>query len=612
MGVHNVKREKKSSYLIKDGKCYYSVVLPDNPKPLEQKAADELVFFFREATGITLPVLHDKDLQFRPELHVFSVGNTNMINFSHIYESQIEIDKKTLGEVGARVVTYGWTVFMFGATDRGTLYAVYEFLRHCFHFDCYFTDFYSIDRNVTELPYYALDITEVPDIPYHDNGYRFIRGDLANRWHRFSEIIPINGFDGHNVFEYVDVKNNAKKHPAWFDNAEHPLQLCFTAHGDEKEYTAMLEQCFNTLKNALIAYPDYNIVRFAMQDVVETCQCKACRESYKKYKSKAASVIIFLNKLKKMTDEWFLSEEGKPYARRLQIVFYAYIDYEVAPARLNSKGEYEAIDEEVKCADGVVPMLCFIEMKYTRSPKDPVNKKWYDITRAWHACAKELHFYFYDTNFHYYLTPYDSFTCMREYYQWVIDNNSNFLHNLGQPHNAHPTGFSVLKAYLQSKLAWDMTSDLDAYTDKFFKNYFGPACEPMRKLYEEWRKVAYDQPRKYGYGERRNVEVYAIPLSDKLWKKSDLDRWLDYTKQAMAAIAFMADTDFSMYCKYAANVITERIFVKYLLIEVFGESYDGKTLESMKKSVRSDCEYVGITNWNEQENASFLWKAWGI
>ena len=611
MGIHTISKEKKSSYIIKDGRCYYSVVLPDNPKPLEQKAADELIYFFREATGITLPVVHDGELQFRPELHCFSVGNTKMIKFSNIYESQLEIDKKTLGEVGGRVVSYGWTVFMFGATDRGTLNAVYEFLRFYFHFDCYFTDFYSIDRNVTELPYYSLDIIETPDITYHNNGYRFIRGDLAYRWHRFSEIIPVNGFDGHNVFEYVDVKNNLKKHPLWFDNPDKPLQLCFTAHGDEKEYEAMLSQCFETLKKALKECP-YNIVRFAMQDVVETCQCKACRENAKKYKSESASVILLLNRLKKMVDDWFMTDEGKPYARKLKIVFYAYIDFEAAPARLDEKGNYVAIDESVKCADGVVPMLCFIEMKYTRSPKDPVNKKWYDITRAWHACANELHFYFYDTNFHYYLTPYDSFTCMREYYQMVVDNNSTFLHNLGQPHNAHPTGFSILKGYLESKLAWDMKSDLDKYTDKFFRNFFGDACEPMRKLYDSWRKVAYDQPRKYGYGERRNVEVYAIPLSKKLWDKKTLTEWLDLTDKAMAAISHLTATDFPMYCKYAENIIAERIFVKYLLIEVYGETYDESTLLTMKKSVRKDCEYVGITNWNEQENASFLWKSWGI
>ena len=82
MGIHTISKEKKSSYIIKDGRCYYSVVLPDNPKPLEQKAADELIYFFREATGITLPVVHDGELQFRPELHCFSVGNTKMIKFS--------------------------------------------------------------------------------------------------------------------------------------------------------------------------------------------------------------------------------------------------------------------------------------------------------------------------------------------------------------------------------------------------------------------------------------------------------------------------------------------------------------------------------------------------
>ena len=60
-----------SAYLVKDGRSPYRIVIPEDASSVIRFAAGELQMFFREATGITLPVEGDEGESFDEDAYVF-------------------------------------------------------------------------------------------------------------------------------------------------------------------------------------------------------------------------------------------------------------------------------------------------------------------------------------------------------------------------------------------------------------------------------------------------------------------------------------------------------------------------------------------------------------
>ena len=150
---------------VKNGKCSYTVVLPENRGAALNRARTELTEFFKEATGVELRTVSES-LYTDDGQGYISLGKTTLLE-----NSGITVDEKALTEDGARIVTKGKNIYIFGGSEYGVLYAVYDFLEIYFNFDVYYKDCYEIDKNVKNLNHKNFDVTDITNLEIKSNGY---------------------------------------------------------------------------------------------------------------------------------------------------------------------------------------------------------------------------------------------------------------------------------------------------------------------------------------------------------------------------------------------------------------------------------------------------------
>ena len=111
-----------------------------------------------------------------------------------------------------------------------------------------------------------------------------------------------------------------------------------------------------------------------------------------------------------------------------------------------------------------------------------------EIMRRWSAISDNMFFWGYNSYFNNWMIPYDTFSSIQDLYRFAKQMDVSYIYVQGQQLNpTASTGFSLLSAYLQSKLGWDVEVDISALTDKFFAAMYGSEAENMQKYFGEWR-----------------------------------------------------------------------------------------------------------------------------
>jgi hypothetical protein len=626
VGIHLDNSTLTDRFLLKDGVTDYKIVIRAAPVGygdywmLETIAAKELAKFFEEATGVQLLTVKDTVVHYSDDAKYISIGNSSFLT-----DSGVDIDYAQLPGGGFRIVTKGNSIFLAGGDagagvttgeENGYMYAVYEFLYKLFDLDFYFTDSYSMKHNVTNIPLMDYDITEVPDIEYRATNYSFVDNQYTRDWgwynfnlYRYRQIrsnqlllgIGAEGSIWHNSFAYVGVEKMTRipgwfsyvaedapvylEHPKWFSidqtnsvwpswsswsrGPEHGVydgtQLCYNAQGDEAERDALLAKSFETLKAALIKYPKRSIATYTIQDVGSFCDCDECRHVKEEYGADSASLILFMNDLHGIVDEWFLTDEGKDYARELEIIFFAYHATEEPPTKGN-----------LKCDDGVSVFYAPITADYTRSLNDPVNAATKKYMEDWAKVSKKIFLWTYNSNFSYLFTPFDSFDNLQDIYQLAFEHNTAYIFNQSQiglsltwdQTNDHVTAWEIYKAYLQAKLAWNVNADVDELTDRFFDGYFGEASGEMREYFDDFLRHLDTLKATTDYGGARSF--FQDTVAEKYYPLDVLSKWNDYIDSAIAALEPLRLTEPDRYALLYSHIANERLSVLYLIIEIYG------------------------------------------
>ena len=96
----------------------YTVVIPATPDSYDQLAADFLVRFIGEATGVTVRQTTDAE----SAAHMILVGTT-------AYDTEaVKAARAEVKDDGYAMLVDGGNLYVTGALDRGTLFGVYDFL----------------------------------------------------------------------------------------------------------------------------------------------------------------------------------------------------------------------------------------------------------------------------------------------------------------------------------------------------------------------------------------------------------------------------------------------------------------------------------------------------
>lgn len=586
----------RSYDLVKDGKSDYRILLPAGEREDEflSAAAEDLQFYFREATGVTLPIVTD-DLPLRGG-NLLSVGNTELVRAAGLMPSA-----SAIGTGGAVLKTVGSCILMMGATNEGAMYAAYLFLEREFGFEYYFTDFYDLKRGVENFELPQLDLTVVPDFEYRVQSAGWIRYFDRNkkrmRWTESRDLfIPANGKDAaiHNSFAYFPPEVYKETHPEWY--SDDGTQLCYSAHGDENGVTEMVNIVTDRIKT-LFRDPRFSarrLISFSVQDTDTACTCPACTAAKEKYGSPSALVVKMCNRIARNVRAW-QEGEGKPYARDFRLLFFAYHATNPAPVFTDEKDVFRVEDESVLVDENVAVYFAETggDYHYDLSTEGTANTFVGDDLRAWAHLAKDIFFWSYSTNFFWFFTPYNSFDAVQSIYRFAKEQGCKYIMTQDQWIQANAqTGWGIFKNWLHGKLGWNVNADVPALTEKFFNGYFGPAAPVMRSLFENWLAWSRHQAEDLGYS--GHYSIYKNPLDPALWPKEKLEEWLSLIGEAHDILQREKDALGERYKAFDDHVTLESIDYRYLMVELYGETFSSRQLFELKKNTLEDIRRFGM------------------
>lgn len=563
----------------------YQILISPNASSEIIKASDELKMFISEATDFVLPVTTVAE----ENKKYISLGKTSLAK-----QNDISATYNQVGVQGYIIKTVGDNIFIDAYQDIGVIYGVYGFLEIMLNYDFFYTDVYTIDHT-SVLKFYEMNVIEVPDMDYRISSFGFQKDNVTTRTRMrltyYASMFPSLSIGGswHNCFGYIDPEIYLTEHPEWYNDAV--TQLCYTAHGDTESRDAMIQLVADTIVE-LFDGNDFNETVFALndEDMDSCCSCSACVKDKNKYGTWSSSLILFLNKTAKIVEQR-LKDIGDPRAETFRIVFYAYHYLMDAPVVikedqngnyiLNGKGEMQfEYDKDMVLNDHVTALYCPSGADYPQGFMDKANKKFQDILYKWTAISKNIHIWEYDSYFvdGGWMIPYNTYYTLQELYQFAYENNVRWFYPEAQGANDKATAFSLLKAYLYSKLGWNIYADVDILINKFFKAMYGTKSDLMYQFFNEITVLETYHNKVLGHSGYMQASGHF--KEKEYWPQNLVLKWVEDLENAQKELQLEGDT------VSAANIRLEEISPLYILIRMYSLSFTTDELYVYKSRIR--------------------------
>ncbi len=665
-GVHEFNITETTVPLVKNGMTDYVVVLPkEYENSVEQTVfsaiKEEFSYLFKEATGISIRINNDTGLTHSAGNHYISIGETSLFE-----TAGLSYDRSELGMDGVRIMTKDNTLFLLGGTGYGPLYAVYTFMERMFNFDAFDVDCFIIDRNVKDINFKSMDVTDIPDMErrernlgsmvtaldesnidnkYYGTRLRMRDNGLMTKLPYYADYNPETTvwYHGHNVMECLPKAVHAEQHPNWYSNEGE--QLCYTARGDDEELRAMAEEVVKKTIWSLYRHPKSvqplaNSISLSVEDNYNFCTCDTCKAEAETYNA-AGSIVRFTNLYASIFQEWNdgtpasqlfqytstdeewlninIGEENRKEYIREDFSFYvmAYNSMMLAPAKYDSDTQqYLPIDESCMLNDNVILSFCDIEMDWSQSYFAEDNKDSYENILAWSALStKGIHFYNYAAYPDRPLWFYDAFDAIsKEQIAFMLNcggiscvfDGENYLDS------TRTTGFKAYWSYLQSKLLWNVNQDVEELTEKYFSAAFGTAKDIMRNLFAEERNYF-----QYQYEEHEmhiKNSIYNKPYFAKYWDKNIMKKWINDCYLAFDSIEKIKESEPKEYASIYNHIAAEMIYPATVYLEYFSTEISTDEKTALVGRLLKDYEILGLseeTTWYPFGNITYKTKLEG-
>ncbi len=607
-GVHDFTAPETGEYLVENGVSEYKILIPHEEDSNLIIAEKEFKYFFEEATGVKLTTVVEPEegISHTASGKYISIGDTKMLQ-----SANIDLKKDVLGSQGVRIVTKDKTVYLASTSSVGALNAVYTFLQVTFNYDQYAYDCFDIDRkNTVKLRNY--NVVDVPDIEMRGCPSSLSENNPNNLQYRLRTavwneyIIPIgdteNGGGTHVVHNSSNVipPDAPTTNKNWLSNqsGQGPdnTQLCYTARGNKEDYDALVDRIAYVLELALKRYtpekyPLRNLIALTHEDNSNTmCRCDACVAAEQKYGTQSAVAIILCNNVRAKLEEWMNKPENAEYKRDdLKLIFFAYAAFVNAPAHYDEdQGKYVINHPDLKMRDDVGVFyaisngLSYQQNIYCEDSEAGVENslKWFDI-------ASSVYLWTYDANFgNYFFRTAGTNFYDTDAYQFFAQGNAKLMFKQSVTNGNNITSFQMLDVYLDSKMQWDTTQDINVLTKKWFKAMFKDAADVMYDLFVLENNyamvIAYDTNRITQTG----IINYAI--SRDYWKYEMLNGWLKQIESARALIERYKTSNPNLYKMLKEHIDIEWVCPAYYALTYASEELSDDVYNEMVMYFKTD------------------------
>lgn len=589
-------------FIVKNGKSDYIIVTENDPEDELKTAASELKTFFAEATGITLKTVQDKETSGR-EKKIISLGAT----------SYARIALGTLGEeLGAgdyRIAAENGGIFVLGGSDSGVIWGVYKLLNYMFGYEFYQKNVYTLDRNVKTLNYFKADVTKKAAIALRADysGMNDYGSSISSTRLGLMTDDKTSVGDIHNSLEMLKPDVYGITHSAWYSVTGD--QLCYTAHGDEKELEAMVETVAEELYSLFMKSDSLTktFARFQMMDNKNWCSCAACTEAEELYGAKSGAMLKTCNLIGERANEKLRAADDD---RKITVVPLLYNATENIPVESGENGKY-VMNEKLGKLEYVTPLWACMAMKdHSKGWGDEENASALDMLEKMNGAFENFWIWDYGVDFNDYLVPFDTFNTMKEDFEILGSYKIGlYLYQLANSAR-NVTGFNGLKVYLFSKLAFDPSLDIDELTEDYFRHVYGEGGKAMKKLYDEYRVVALYNGQDHGETGSWDQSIYSQTMvKADYWKRGTLVRWQGYLAEALEKTGndgiLTSQDSGSANSKgvYERNIMTDGVFVRYLYAALYLTDDYPENAE-YKINLCNDVRSLGFNHVKESSDAN--------
>ena len=461
----------------------WDIVVADDAIAGEVYAAEEFQRFFRQAGGLTLPIVHNVN---RPARHVF-IGAGEAMRASHV-----GFNIREMGEEDLRIVVRDNGIAIAGGRPRGILYGVYTFL-----------------EDYLGIRFLSFDHTHVPPVgDWRVVGPvdRFYRPPLEYRFANYGESVRhplfaaklrcngvntqytkrntsfgartddprIGGESGHmlinhSLYYQIPMEKYGREHPEYFAllRAEYEgrkgvagqrstsweSQPCLT-NPDVLKIT--IEAVHDELKRR----PNARNISVSQNDGYGYCTCEKCVAFDERHESHMGSLLTFVNAA---------ADSIQKTHPDVNVGTLAYV-YSQKPPR------------NIKPRPNVQIQLCSVRCRFNEPINDPTssqNESFRKTLLAWGEICQNIGIWNYNLNHWNYLLPNPNMRVVEPNIRYFVAHNVQgvFMQSPG----GLATEFSDLKNYVTSRLLWDPNDSGLRLRDEFLDLHYGRAAAPIRR-----------------------------------------------------------------------------------------------------------------------------------
>ena len=552
----------------------YSILLPQNASAELQNAANELNLFLKEIMGRPLPVSQE-DGKAEPAERSISLGETSLFLGSGL-------STDGLADEASAIRTEGETIFLYGGSDVGTTYAVYELLEHWFGLKFYTPDCYTYTAQDT-VAFEALELTAAPAVAHRTVGsyLTWCASWTSLRRMRVSDAEEYMNTLGHSLYQLMPPSSYYAAHPDWYSGYQESMgnenwQLCLSN-------SEMRAQLLANVKAALANNGDCRYFAIAQNDGDGFCTCESCKALNLKYSDNAA---LYSGAFLEMVNE--IAEACAEEYPNVTFYMLAYTNRTDAPP---TKGNLRA-------AANVGVMYAPIDGNRTVSyfgnsgEETTNNGRASKLLAGWAEICDHRMLWAYNAQFGDAMVPVNFYDSLAQNAAGYRDGKFEVVFEQAQ--GTVLSNFETLKNYLTAKALYDGSIDTAAETEAFLKAYYGPAANAMSQYwqsflsnlrsfeakgdsYRSWAAAQYlNGP--YRYSPAIIAENYSMSYADAC--KTSFDA-------AYAALAEAYAEDSAQYAVYKKRIDLEYLSVLYLYAELYADQFTQEQGAQMVQTIEA-------------------------
>jgi len=434
-----------AGFLVKGAKANYAIVLALDSTPSEWTAATELCDHIRRMSGAELPIVLEPDC---PRQRFIAVGFNGLLPPALQPTAFGKLDDEEL-----IIKPHGDILLLAGGAARGSLYAVYEFLRGL-GVRWYAPGFTKIPA-MTDIPMPAETVSYNPPIRRRTFSAGIERNAAwmaRNQVSTFAHWSPIGreygspyaeGPDMHTVWRLVP-KPVIEQHPEWTSEVDgkrtlpvnlNTWDLCYS-NPEVREY--FIARTIAWARD----HPDIDTVWIGQNDSPMHCTCDRCQEFQEAHGGKPSAAIVQL--VNELADA--LAANGMT-DRRARTLAYGW-------------GAEPPVGMVLR--DNAAVLVC------DRSQ-----------VAAWRRIASDVGAYLYGSHNDYWAPGPTLYTDAAKITHAWRDGASQINSQISGFGGTYGSDLVHLRAWLAARVMWDPSSDVQALIDDFCRGYYGPAGEAV-------------------------------------------------------------------------------------------------------------------------------------